>query len=160
MLAARIVGAETVVSQLQVLPGKMHGRVKDRIARLTMTLLTKVKEDKLSGQVLHNVTGNLRASINQRVEDMGQSIVGSVGTNLVYARPQEMGFDGQVNIREHLRTVTMAWGRELKAPVICIVQAHSAHMHLPERSFLRSALDEMRPQVRAELLEAIQGATW
>jgi phage gpG-like protein len=158
VLAGRIVGAETVISHLGATPAKVYARVKDRMQRLVMTLLSHVKEDKLSGQVLHNVSGNLRASINQRLEDTGQSIVGSVGTNLVYARPHEMGFDGEVSIKEHLRTVTMAWGRELKEPVVCIVSAHQAHMHMPERSFLRSALEDMRPQVREQLLEAMRGA--
>lgn len=158
MLVARLVGSETVVSLLEATPVKVYARVKDRMSRLVMTLLTHVKEDKLSGQVLRNVSGNLRASINSRLEDTGQAITGSVGTNLVYARPHEMGFDGEVAIKEHLRTVTMAWGRELKEPVVCIVRAHQAHMHLPERSFLRSALEDMRPQVREQLLEAMRGA--
>ena len=164
MLAARIVGAETVVSQMTALPGKAHNRVKDQISRLTMELLTKVKSEKLSGQVLHNVTGNLRASINQRVQDLGQSIVGAVGTNLVYARAHEFGVDQfkEVTVKAYLRTITSAFGKQLLTPVTFEVGSFSRNQHtkLPERSFLRSALDEMRPQVRQELLDALREATW
>jgi phage gpG-like protein len=156
VIVAQVVGAESVVSKFQTLPPQIHAKVKDRMQRLVMTLLTKVKEEKLNGQVLRNLSGTLYRSINQRVDDQGSSITGSVGTNLVYARAHEFGVDQEVQIREHLRTVTMAWGRELKEPVICIVSAHQAHMHLPERSFLRSALEDMRPQVREQLLQAMR----
>ena len=169
MLAARIVGAETVVSQMTALPGKAHNRVKDQISRLTMELLTKVKSEKLSGQVLHNVTGNLRASINQRVQDLGQSIVGAVGTNLVYARAHEFGVDQHkmVTVHEYMRSnlsaAVSAWRAKHKmSSPMCVVHEFTRNQHtkLPERSFLRSALDDMRPQVREELLEALREATW
>ena len=169
MLAGRIVGAETVVSQLMSVSPLVHNRVKDRVSRLAMTLLTKVKQEKLSGQVLHNVTGNLRASINQRVEDMGNAIVGSVGTNIVYARPHEFGIDQHkmVQVHEYLRRnldlATAKWRLKHKMPVPMVtVHAFTRNQHtvLPERSFLRSALGEMRPQVREELIDALRGSLW
>ena len=160
MLVARIAGAETVLSQLTSITPQVKGRVKNCVQRLTLQLLRKVKEDKLSGQVLKNQTGTLRRSINQKVEDLGSAIVGSVGTNLVYARVHEFGFDGQVNVKEHLRTITKAWGRQLAAPVQFTVHAHTAQRHLPERSFLRSAMDEMRPEIREQLVQSFRGLLW
>ena len=114
MLVARIAGAETVLSQLTSITPQVKGRVKNCVQRLTLQLLRKVKEDKLSGQVLKNQTGTLRRSINQKVEDLGSAIVGSVGTNLVYARVHEFGFDGQVNVKEHLRTIVRRCRRAVR----------------------------------------------
>jgi phage gpG-like protein len=156
MLAGRIIGAETVLSHLYDMPAKVRARVAITIQRLTMELLRKVHSEKLSGQVLMNRTGTLRHSVNPKVEDRGTAIVGSVGTNLVYAKAHEFGVDKQVTIREHLRTVTMAWGRELASPVVCTVRSHSAHMRLPQRSFLRSSLEEMRGQIRFQLIAAMR----
>ena len=158
MLTARIVGAEGVISHFLSVSGKVRGNVRDSVARLTMTLLRLVKESKLSGQVLRNVTGTLRRSINQRLEEQGSSITGSVGTNLSYAAAHEFGCHDEVTVREHLRTITKAWGRELKEAVTFTVAEHAMHMNLPEKSFLRSALDDMKVEIRDELAEAMRGA--
>lgn len=156
MLAGRIIGAETVMSRLYDIPDKIRARVAFTVQRLALELLAKVKGEKLSGQVLKNRTGTLRRSINQRVDDRGTAIVGSVGTNLSYARVHEFGVHKTVTVSEHLRHVTMAWGRELKTPVICIVKAHPMRMNLPERSFLRSSLNEMRGEIRLQLVAAMR----
>lgn len=134
------------------------------ITRLTIKLQGMVKSEKLSGQVLNVRTGNLRRSINQKVEDDAQlGPIGTVGTNEKYARPHEMGFQGEAQIREHMRTIKMAWGRPLSEPVVAVVRAHTKQMNLPARSFLRSALDDIRPEVQpmieAEVVKANAAAS-
>lgn len=127
----------------------MQAGVRVAITKLTIKLQGMVKSEKLSGQVLNVRTGNLRRSINQRVEDdptLGP--VGTVGTNERYAPPHELGFRGEAQIREHLRTVKEAWGRTLSEPVTVQVRSHTRQMNLPARSFLRSALDDLRPEVQ------------
>jgi phage gpG-like protein len=112
------------------------------------------KQDKLTGQVLNVRTGRLRRSITQRVEEEGGSVVGYVGTNVKYARAHEFGFTGNVTVREHLRRTK--GGKE------ATVRAHSRNMHLPERSFLRSALKDLQPAIRQDIRggisEAVKGA--
>ena len=51
--------------------------------------------------------------------------------------------------------MTQAFGRQIKNPRKIMVRAHMAHMNLPERSFMRSALDEMRPEIREAFTDAI-----
>ena len=132
---------------LKVHSDRMSSGVMTAITKLTIKLQGMVKEQKLSGQVLKVRTGNLRRSINQRVDvEEGRGPVGTVGTNEKYARPHEMGFKGEVQIREHLRTVRQAWGRPIE-PVQVTVKAHTVRVNLPERSFLRSALAEIQSQV-------------
>lgn len=126
----------------------MQNAVLVAITRLTIKLQGMVKQDKLSGQALNVRTGNLRRSINQKVEvDSATGPAGTVGTNEKYAPPHELGFRGEVQIREHLRTIKMAWGKPLSEPVIAQVRAHTKRMNLPERSFLRSALADIQPEI-------------
>jgi phage gpG-like protein len=106
-----------------------------------------VKERKLSGQVLKNRTGTLRRKINYQLRETPTEVSASVGVQLSYAAVHEYGFDGIVTVKEHLRTITQAFGRPI-APVHVHRGAHQRHMKLPERSFLRSSLRENAPSIR------------
>ena len=157
MIAAELIGAERVVAFLELLPQKAMAAIKADVSRLAITLLRKVQEEKLSGQVLKNQTGTLRRSINQRVEVFGQqAVVGSVGTNLSYAAAHEFGFKGPVNVKAHMRLVKKAFGRTVKNPEEHPVRSFTRQMNLPERSFLRTAMAEMAPEIRQGLEAAIQ----
>lgn len=157
MLIATVQGVGPVMSGLDAFLSKSRTGVRDAVSRLTLQLLRKVKEEKLSGQVLRNRTGTLRRSINPKFEQGATSYAGYVGTNLVYARAHELGCHKTVTVREHLVHITSAFGQALKSPVTFTMPAHQMRMNLPERSFLRSALEEMRPQVLIQLRNAMAG---
>ena len=142
-----IVGDEEVVTKMAHLSGRARRTITATVTRLTIKLSAKVKSDKLSGQVLKTVTGRLRRSINHRMKVSRGEITGSVGTNVEYAAVHEFGFSGEVNVRAHLREMRQAWGRPI-TPRQVMVQAHSRTANYPERSFLRSALKDMTPEVQ------------
>lgn len=156
MLTARVIGAERVTAGLALVPAKAKDRVKQTIGSLTMTILRKVKAEKLSGQVLKNQTGTLRRSINQRVIESGLGITGSVGTNLRYAKRWELGYTGPEAVKAHLRTVKQAWGKVLPAPISAQVRAFTRQLDIKARPFLRPVLDEMREEIRTRLEAAIR----
>jgi phage gpG-like protein len=169
-----------VVAFLGGLAPKAHAAGKEEITRLTLRLLRTVKQEKLSGQVLRNRTGTLRRKVNQRVEVNNLTTTGTVGVKLSYAAAHEFGFQGVVNVRAHLRALkskdmwAMRRGKKIgetesgikvyklrmvkQGSGYTMVRAHSREMKLPERSFLRSALREMEPQIRAGLLAAVKKA--
>ena len=155
MIAAELIGAERVVAFLELLPPKAMAAIKADVERLAVLLLRKVKEEKLNGQVLKNRSTTLQRSINKKVVANSQEVVGSVGTNVRYAAAHEFGFQGTVNVPAHLRMMKMAWGRAVKKPRQIMVGAHSMKMNLPERSFLRSAMAEMAPEIRDGLEAAV-----
>ena len=157
MIIAQISGVQPVISHLTGLSAHAQRGVEKEVKSLVMTLLRKVKEEKLSGGILRNRTGTLRRSINRRVEISAGAVVGSVGTNLSYARVHELGYQGTQTIREHLRLVKVAWGRRLKNPQKHPVRTHTRQVNFPERSFLRSSLNEMAPEIRARLVESLRG---
>jgi phage gpG-like protein len=154
-----VVGDREVVARLQRMGTRLPEEMKVGIERLTVKLQNKVKADKLSGQVLKVRTGRLRNSIARDVISEGPMVTGMVSTPVVYARPHEFGFSGTVAVREHMRTIKQAFGRPID-PVEATVRAHSMKMNLPERSFLRSSLDEMEAAgtIRGEMEAAVERA--
>lgn len=144
--------------KLGAMPGRLQSGILNAVKRLAINLQGYVKESKLSGQVLNVRTGTLRRSINQEVTQSGSMTTGIVGTNVSYAKVHEYGFSGEVSVKEHLRTITQAFGRPLAAPKVVTVRAHAMMMNLPERSFLRSALLDFEPRIKKELQQAANEA--
>lgn len=156
MITGYIVGSEQVIKKLENALFVARADIRQTILRLTIQLLRNVKSDKLSGGVLNVRTGRLRRSINQKIEESPDKILGKVGTNVVYGRIFEYGFDGTENVRSHLRTIKSAFGKQLNSPVTFSVSAHTRNVHVPERSFLRSALKEMEPLIKEELSASVR----
>ena len=156
----------------------LRERLRTTIVRLAIQVQGAVKETKLTGQVLHVRTGTLRRSINQKVEDQGDSIVATVGTNVAYAHVHEYGFHGEVGVRAHVRRSarqmalaryrTNKFGERIEVlgsyrkagggPGEIEVRAHTRMMDMPERSFLRSTLVEFRPRIRQQIMAAVREA--
>lgn len=150
MIKATIIGHRETVERLRRIVPSVRAELRKAVERQSIKLSSKVKAQKLSGQVLNVRTGRLRRSINYRIEEQGARITGYVGTAVEYAKEHEFGFKGIVNIREHLRRA--------KGGKPATVGAHSRNVNIRERSFLRSALAESMPDIRAALKRAAQGA--
>jgi phage gpG-like protein len=169
---------DALMAHLTQYPERLATSVVRAMNRLTIMVQARVKE-KLSGEVLHVRTGTLRRSINREVRASGSAgmIEGIVGTNVEYAAAHEYGFDGTVTVRAHIRRLTTnkkaealtsatgaatkiaRWvgrkGTDRFVKGYADVAAHTRHMHLPERSFLRSALKEYEPVINVELQRAL-----
>lgn len=140
---------------------RMLSAVHETIQRLTIKMQGHVKDKKLSGQVLNvgKRGGRLRRSINQKFNATGPSgPVGTVGTNVSYARVHELGFSGDVQVREHMRKIKEAWGKPLAEPIEIAVRAHTRAMNMPVRSFLRTALADIQPEVLPSITAAVERA--
>lgn len=129
---------------------RLNKEAKITVGRLTLKLLTKVKQDKLSGQVLGVRSGRLRRSINQNVIANPNKIVGIVGTNVEYGRFWELGYSGSVSVKAHMRQIKMAFGKSI-APKTVQVSSHTRNVNVGARSFLGSALRDMQPEIMSDL---------
>lgn len=140
---------------LESMPAELHDVLLKKVTQLTFMLEAKVKQ-KLSGEVLNVQTGNLRRSINSTIEDTGETITGYVSSSgdVKYAAIHEFGFDGIENVKQHIRKITKAFGVDIN-PKEVIVKAFSRHMKMPERSFLRSSLNEMQEQIVNEISQIV-----
>lgn len=158
MIKGEVLGGDAVVTRLKTGDSRLREGMSQSIGRLVLTLQRNVKADKLSGQVLNVRTGRLRRSINSRLENNNTAQpAGFVGTNVSYARAWEYGFDGKVNVRQSLRMQVVAFGKSIE-PRQVTVQAHSRTVHMPAKSFLGSALQEMQPEIMRELSGAVTEA--
>ncbi len=182
MIKAVLVGGDRLQEWLKGRYPEIQNQVGKSMARLVIALTRKIKQDKLTGQVLKNRTGTLRRSISPEVGQSGTAITGSVGTNIIYARAHEYG----VTTRPHdiyprkaralawmksgfdLGEVKKGWFRatgtwtkkggkalgEMGALQFARVVHHPGSV-IPERSFMRTALKEMEPEIRAQFKNAI-----
>lgn len=157
MISAALIGDKEVMARMRGLDPQAHAALLRVIVRLSIMLQARIKSDKLSGQVLHRRTGTLSRSINRKIEDTPTSIVASVGTNVRYAAIHEFGFNGTEQVKAHLRTIHQAFGRPI-AETTVQVSAHARHMVMPKRSFLRSALEDLRAHIHEEMAAALTSA--
>lgn len=171
MIQATFIGTEAFLTRLNNLVGNISPEVHKGMLRSLIKLQRRVKQEKLSGQVLHVRTGTLRRSINYAITSEGDNVItGVVGTNVSYAAAHEYGFKGTVGVRSYVRENRGAghwssgsnkgskWVRGKKTGTSTIVKAHNRDVNIPERSFLRSALAEMLPDFRAEMQDAVRRA--
>jgi phage gpG-like protein len=158
MIKGWIVGDRELIARLQAAPRAINDALYETVDRLSIKLLAIVKEQKLSGGVLKARSGLLRRRTTYRVVREGTGVYGVVGTNVKYGAVHEYGFKGTVDVRAHLREVKQAFGKPLSAAKNVFVRGHTRKVNLPERSFLRSALREMRPEIERSMGKAMLAA--
>lgn len=158
MIAAYLLGDVQLLERLRALPDAINSGLLRGITQLGIELQRRVQQDKLSGQVLRSCTGSLRSSIGLQVDQSDGAVTASVFTDSRYAGALEYGFTGTVSVRTSLRRIRQAFGRPIAEKTIS-VRAYDRRMDLPEHSFLRSALEDVRPAIRdgvqAALAEAV-----
>lgn len=158
MIKGEILGGDELKRRMEKAAPTFRVNLSNAIGRLVLQLQRNVKADKLSGQVLKVKTGRLRRSINSSLQGVNtERVQGTVGTNVSYARAHEYGFTGAVSVKAHMRTIKQAFGKSI-TPVSVQVGGHSRNVTLPERSFLRTALQDMEPRIQSELRNAVTEA--
>lgn len=140
MIKVSLPKPEQLANDLNVVRAGLLVALKSELTKVSFDLSARVKDQKLSGQVLNVRTGRLRRSINAKpVTETATGVETLVGTNVEYARIHEFGFKGSVNVKEHMR--------QAKGKFKVRVRAHSRQVNVPEKSFLRSSLEDMRGQI-------------
>lgn len=146
------VNSDRIEARLKDMPVRVERSLLRVISAAALDLQRYIMKDKLEGQVLHHVSGNLQRSllaIPAAVE--GKSIVGRVVVDRAawYGRLHEYG--GTFQVRAHVRRTVSGKGGQ--------VAAHS--IRFPERSFMRSGLkdkaSDISARIRAAVAEAVKG---
>ena len=156
MLRGRVEGSEAVIVRLLGKATKTENAVVRRMDVLSWRLHRKITAEKLSGQVLRNRTGNLRRAVFPLVPARRTefSIVGgaALGRTGYYGKAHEFGLTLHIPEIRPVNAKALHWkmgGRDIFA---MFARAHTVKM--PQRSFMRSALRELAPMIRAELADA------
>jgi phage gpG-like protein len=129
-----MVGDREVVQRFTDMPLKVHQALLVEIVKQTLDLQAHVVQDKLQGQVLNHISGKLQSSIQHDVNDGGTSIIGRVYSNksVSYAGIHEFG--GPFRTR-------LGTGKGPPKP------GGKEFGMMPERSFLRSSLQDYRQRI-------------
>lgn len=158
MVKIEFIGDKEVASKLESFAPKIYDSLLMTITKLSIELQAKIKSQKLTGQVLKTRTGTLRRSINYRVDQTPSQIVGRVGIGAdaaKYGIMHEFGLSKTENVRSHMRTIKQVWGKSI-APKQISVRSHTRAVNYPERSFMRTALAEMRPIIQQDISKAVK----
>lgn len=183
MISATLVGDDKVRTWLRTRYPLIEQGLQTAMARIVIKLARKIKEEKLSGQVLKNRTGTLRRSISPDVQQSPGVIKGTVSTNVVYAAIHEFGGTTKPHVIMPKHAKALAWlrgggegmdfsdrstfkqsggwttkggqrlGAEGALQFARIV--HHPGSRIPARPFMRPSLEEMADEIRSEFSDAI-----
>ena len=157
MLNLTLVGEKEFVAKLDEMPVAIRRILSSKLMELGERLKTHIQRDKLSGQVLNVVTGALRRSITRGpVEEVGEGLsvaVFSAG-DVKYAGIHEFGGTTKphdIYPKNAQALAFMMGGQQIFAKVV-----HHPGSKMPERSFMRSSLDDMAATIVEELGVSLQ----
>lgn len=136
-------GEREVFARFQTLGVDLRRELKVGISSLTVTLQNRVKDDKLSGQVLGVRSGRGRRSIAQVVTDQGETIVGIVSTAVPYMIGWETGWPDSMSVKSNKGRFNPKQG----------TSTTFANGSAKKRAFLVPSLSEMQSngQIQSEL---------
>src|SRR5574337_1153131 len=158
MFEVALNGLEEAHVRLDALPAALAAALSAKAAELDSALADRVKTDKLAGGVLNAQSGALQASITADVAADGDGIVASVGStgDVKYAAIQEYG--GRTSAHEILPVKARALAFMAGAGLRFARKVDHPGSTIPERSYLRSSLEEMSDEISAALSDAAAAA--
>lgn len=156
MLNVSLVGDKELIAKLNAMPNKVKAFLYASVTKLAFKLEYKVKADKLSGQVLHVRTGNLRASIYNEVTQDTTSVTGRVAQagDVKYGAIHEFG--GQTPPHEIVPVKAQALAFMWNGKQMFLKHVNHPGSKIPERSYLRSSLSDMRDEITEGMTEAVR----
>jgi phage gpG-like protein len=158
MLALTLDGLEDASARLEAYPAALTAALNAKAAELAAALVDLVRDDKLSGAVLNVRSGALRDSIVASISADGDGVVASVDSvgDVKYAAIQEYG--GKTGAHEILPVKAQALAFIAGGAQRFARSVEHPGSLIPERSYLRSSLDDMREQILDALADAATGA--
>ena len=132
------------------MPSTLQAALYQKVSYLALKLEAKVKQ-KLSGDVLNVRSGNLRSSIQNKVEQSSHSVIGKVYSSgdVKYAAIHEFGGTTKAHVIEAVNGKALAF--VMNGKQVFVKRVNHPGSKIPERSFLRSSLADMAEEITQEL---------
>lgn len=146
MISASIGELDATAARLDALPETLAASLAAEVERLAGVLRDRV-ERKLSGEVLQQRSGRLAGSIAVAIERSGLAVSARVSSDAPYAAIHEYG--GSLPAREILPKSARALAFPWRGQQRLFRRVSLPSVVMPERSFMRSALAEIEPELRA-----------
>jgi phage gpG-like protein len=155
MLTIEVQGDQALIARLSAMPSRVHEALLRKVTALDLLLEAKVK-DKLSGDVLQVRTGALRRSIFGCVQDAPTWVVGRVQSSgdVKYAGIHEFG--GTTPAHDIVATKAKALAFMMGGKQVFFKSVHHPGSKIPERSYMRSSLADMRDAIVEGMTEAVR----
>lgn len=148
------VDASKVLLRYERMPVVIRTAIRGEVVSLTQQLAAKVREN-LSGRVLNKRSGALYNSIRSEMVENPQTIYGRVYVDPAspaakYAAAHEFG----VTTRPHVITArnAAALAFMMNGRKVFFKRVNHPGSKIPERSYMRSALAELEPQIVARFV--------
>lgn len=156
MLNVTLVGERELVARLGAMPGKLQASLLRKVSELALRLEAKVKREKLMGQVLKHRSGRLLRSIQHKVEQSPGAVTGKVYSSgdVKYAGIHEYGGKTPPHVIEAKNAKALVFMRAGKA--VFYQRVNHPGSVMPERSYLRSTLREMKPEIVSGLEKTVK----
>ena len=154
MITGTVLGDTDVVAHFDAMPAKVHAALLAKTQSLSVKLARYIQEQKLSGQVLKVRSGNLRRSIAFMTTDSADVITGKAYSSgdVKYAAIHEFG--GKTAAHDIVPTKAKALAFMMNGKQVFASIVHHPGSVMPERSFMRSGLADMREEIIEGLRQA------
>ena len=156
---ATLEGAEPLDRRLADLPFALRARLDAKARELAATLVTRIRDEKLSGQRLATRSGALIASISAEILNSGDAVMATVGSfgDVKYAAIQEFG--GRTSAHQILPDKARALAFLGGGGPRFARRVNHPGSTLPARAYLSTILDEARDEIVAALA-AVATQAW
>lgn len=156
MLSIQLSGDEELIARFKQMPERVHKALIRKITALSIALQNKIRTEKLDGQVLNKRTGALQSSIHRQVTDTATAVVAKVsaGKDVPYAAIHEYGGQTKPHIIVPKNAEALHFyigGKEVFAKSV-----NHPGSKMPERSYMRSSLSEMRIEIIEGMTDAVR----
>lgn len=149
-------GDKELIARFKAMPAVVNQVLYAKVLALALKLEKLVKTGKLNGQVLNRITGALARSIHNKVDRLSHSVMGRVYSSgdVKYAGIHEYGGKTSAHVIEPKKASVLAFmGKGGK--MVFAKSVNHPGSKMPERSFLRSSLNDMSREISLGLKEAV-----
>ena len=151
MITVSTPGLDAATDRLAVLPQTVAARLAQEVERLGDVLRDRVERN-LSGVVLQQRSGRLAGSIAVDIERSGLTANATVSSDAPYAAIHEYGgvIPAHTILPQSARALAFPWRGQQRF----FKRVQLPAVTMPERSFMRSALEATTPEIRAAIADA------
>jgi phage gpG-like protein len=151
---ATLEGADALDRRLADLPLLIRAWLEAKTRDLAATLVARIRDEKLSGQVLATRSGALKASISAEIFNDGETVSASLGStgDVKYAAIQEYG--GRTSAHEIVPDKAQALAFIAGGSLRFARRVNHPGSTLPARSYLNASLQDARDEIVADLATA------
>lgn len=156
MLNVTMTGDRELIAKLNNMPAAVQRALYAKVSELAVKLEAHIKQDKLQGQVLNHQSGALQRSIFSIVTQSAESVIGKVAQSgdVKYGAIHEFGgtIPAHVVTAKSASALAFVW----RGKQVFFKSVNIPAITMPERSFMRSALADMKDEIIKGMTDAVK----